>query len=216
MVGCACRSPAPRLTTVPVDAGPPRRPCRRPTSKTPPRLVTACRSPTERDVDEPPTTAAAAATALGFPVVVKLSGDAIAHKTERGLVRLGWATRDAVEQAAAELLAAATPADGDVSSARRADGRRQPRADRRRACAIRQFGPTVMLGVGGVLAEAVADVVFRPAPLDRSTPTEMIDDARDAEAARARSAASRRSIATRLVDRAGRARAARGRAARRR
>ena len=40
----------------------------------------------------------------------------------------------------------------------------------------RQFGPTVMLGVGGILAEAVADVVFRPAPLDRPTAAEMIDD----------------------------------------
>ena len=41
----------------------------------------------ERDVasvDE----AAAAAVAIGYPVVVKLCGDAIAHKTERGLVRL--------------------------------------------------------------------------------------------------------------------------------
>ena len=33
--------------------------------------------------------AVAAAGAIGFPVVVKLCGDAIAHKTERGLVRLG-------------------------------------------------------------------------------------------------------------------------------
>ena len=38
-----------------------------------------------------------------------------------------------------------------------------------------QFGPTVMLGVGGILAEAVADVVFRPAPLDAVTADEMID-----------------------------------------
>ena len=38
-----------------------------------------------------------------------------------------------------------------------------------------QFGPTVMLGVGGILAEAVADVVFRPAPVDDVTAHEMID-----------------------------------------
>ncbi len=38
-----------------------------------------------------------------------------------------------------------------------------------------QFGPTVMLGVGGILAEAVADVAFRPAPVDVVTAREMID-----------------------------------------
>ena len=52
--------------------------------------------------------AVAAAAELGFPVVVKLCGDAIAHKTERGLVRLGLADAAAVRAAAAELLAAAT------------------------------------------------------------------------------------------------------------
>ena len=30
-----------------------------------------------------------------------------------------------------------------------------------------QFGANVMLGVGGVLAEAIADVVFRPVPISR-------------------------------------------------
>ena len=52
---------------------------------------------------------------MGFPVVVKLSGDGIAHKTERGLVRLGLTDARAVRAAADELLAAATPDDGDVA-----------------------------------------------------------------------------------------------------
>src|SRR3546814_5943635 len=35
---------------------------------------------------------------------------------------------------------------------------------------------TVMLGVGGVLAEAVADVCFRLVPIERLDAEEMIDD----------------------------------------
>ncbi|HTL86187.1 MAG TPA: acetate--CoA ligase family protein, partial [Acidimicrobiia bacterium] len=49
--------------------------------------------------------AGAAADAIGYPVVAKLCGDAIAHKTERGLVRLGLQSADAVRTAASELLA---------------------------------------------------------------------------------------------------------------
>jgi acyl-CoA synthetase (NDP forming) len=43
--------------------------------------------------------AADAADRIGYPVVVKLNGEAIAHKTERGLVRLRLGDRGAVEQA---------------------------------------------------------------------------------------------------------------------
>ena len=39
---------------------------------------------------------------------------------------------------------------------------------------------TVMLGVGGILAEAVADVVFRLVPIAPVDAEEMIDDARHA------------------------------------
>src|SRR5437773_12407682 len=39
-----------------------------------------------------------------------------------------------------------------------------------------KFGKTVMLGVGGILAEAVADVVFRLVPIERVDAEEMIDD----------------------------------------
>ena len=38
-----------------------------------------------------------------------------------------------------------------------------------------QFGANVMLGVGGILAEAIADVVFRPVPISAVDADEMID-----------------------------------------
>ena len=40
----------------------------------------------------------------------------------------------------------------------------------------RQFGPCVMIGVGGVLAEALADVAFRLVPVERVDAEEMLDD----------------------------------------
>ena len=58
--------------------------------------------------------AVAAADAIGYPVVMKLCGDAIAHKTERGLVRLGLRDAAAARDAATQLLAAAQPDDGKV------------------------------------------------------------------------------------------------------
>jgi acetate---CoA ligase (ADP-forming) subunit beta len=60
-----------------------------------------------------PDAAVDAATRIGFPVVVKLCGERIAHKTERGLVRLQLGDAAAVRDAAGALLAAATPDDGD-------------------------------------------------------------------------------------------------------
>ncbi len=122
-----------------------------------------------------PAAAVAASHRLGYPVVVKLCGPGVAHKTERGLVRLGLADDAAVTAAATELLAAAGPADGEVGLlvAEMVSGWRELIAG-----VVRdpQFGPCVMLGVGGVLAEALADVVFRAAPLSRIDAEEMIED----------------------------------------
>lgn len=118
--------------------------------------------------------AGAAATELGFPVVLKLMGDSIAHKTERGLVRLDLGDRDAVVASATALLAAATPDDGVVSVlvAPMIRGNRELIVGLVRDP---QFGATVMLGFGGILAEAVADVCFRPAPIDEVTAGELVD-----------------------------------------
>lgn len=119
--------------------------------------------------------AVAAAAELGRPVVVKLNGDAIAHKTERGLVRLRLGDDAAVRAAADELLAAATPEDGAVSLlvAPMLTGTRELIAG---LATDAQFGRTVVLGVGGILAEAVADVAIRLVPVERVDALEMIED----------------------------------------
>jgi acetyltransferase len=116
-----------------------------------------------------------AAERIGFPAVAKLCGDAIAHKTERGLVRLNIATAAQLESDVADLFARSVPEDGDVSVLV------APMIKSNRefiAGLIRdpQFGPTVMLGVGGVLAEAVADVVFRTVPVSPADADEMIEE----------------------------------------
>jgi succinyl-CoA synthetase beta subunit len=130
--------------------------------------------PTERVVGTADAAVGAAAE-LGYPVVVKLGGDAIAHKTERGLVRLGLAAPDAVRAAADELLAAARPEDGDVHLLVAP----MLRATRELIAGLHddpQFGRTVMLGMGGILAEAVADVTFRLVPIEPADAEDMIDD----------------------------------------
>jgi acetate---CoA ligase (ADP-forming) subunit beta len=130
--------------------------------------------PPERVVGSPDAAAAAADT-LGYPVVVKLGGEGIAHKTERGLVRLGLGSAEQVRAAAGALLAAATPDDGDVHLLVAP----MLRATRELIAGLHhdpQFGMTVMLGVGGILTEAVADVAFRLVPIERVDAEEMIDD----------------------------------------
>lgn len=122
-----------------------------------------------------PDAAVDAAEAIGYPVVVKLNGDRIAHKTERGLVRLDLGDDAAVQRAGAELLGLAGPDDGEVELlvAPLVRGSRELIAG---LSDDPQFGMTVMLGVGGILAEAIADVVLRLVPIDRIDADEMIDE----------------------------------------
>ena len=110
--------------------------------------------------------AVTAAEQIGFPVVVKLCGDTIAHKTERGLVRLGLESAAATAVAARELLAKATSDDGEVSLliAKMESGKRELIAGIMRDP---QFGLFVMLGLGGIYTEVLADVAFAPVPLSK-------------------------------------------------
>lgn len=114
-----------------------------------------------------PEDAAAAATAIGYPVVLKVVSPQIVHKTEVGGVRTGIQTAVEVKEACAEMLnsvARAVPQakiDG-VLVQRMVPGGRETIVG---ASRDRAFGPLVMFGLGGIYVEALRDVVFRIAPI---------------------------------------------------
>lgn len=137
---------------------------------------------TSEQLVDTPDAAVEAARVLGIPVVpvvLKLCGPRIAHKTERDLVRLGLADDAAVRAAAEELLAAARPEDGEVALlvSQMVRGKRELIAG---AAHDPTFGPCIMLGIGGIFAEVVADVAFRLVPLRPSDVEDMIDSLQNA------------------------------------
>ena len=107
---------------------------------------------------------------FGFPVVLKglLPGEI--HKTEFGLVRTGITS---VEHVAAVLieLQEAMSGNGTLLIQKQIQGYPELVAGLIRDP---QFGPCVMCGFGGILAEVMADTVFAAAPLSRPEALELI------------------------------------------
>lgn len=101
-----------------------------------------------------------AATTLGLPVVAKLVSPGLVHKSDAGAVRTGLRDEDAVRQAATDLLA--LDPDGTVLIQAQVDGVEMVVGGYQDP----QFGPVVMVGLGGVLVEVLGDTVFRLAPID--------------------------------------------------
>jgi len=114
-----------------------------------------------------------ASNKIGYPVVIKLCADAISHKTERGLVRLGIKNQDEALLVAKDLLSLATSDDGEVSLlvAKMEAGRRELIVGLIRDP---QFGPFVMCGLGGIFAEVLNDFVFAPVPVSNPEARRMI------------------------------------------
>lgn len=116
--------------------------------------------------------AADAAADIGFPVVVKLCGDTILHKTELDGVRLNLGSVEAVAAAGQELLSKG-PAGAELLVAEQVQGNRELIAG---VTDDAQFGPTLMFGIGGIFAEVVADVVFRILPATDEDLRSMVAD----------------------------------------
>ena len=116
--------------------------------------------------------AAAAARRIRYPVALKASLPGEAHKTERGLVALGLGGERALRAALGTLRARAGPGfRGEFLVQEMVRGSRELALGMVRDP---QFGPCVMLGLGGIFTEILQDAVFRVAPLSRGDAREML------------------------------------------
>ena len=121
-----------------------------------------------RNLDE----AIGAAEEIGYPVVLKGRVEGQVHKTEAGLVKLNLCNADHVRRAYQEMVGLEAKPQSFIM---------QPMltGDLELIAGIirdPQFGPAVMLGLGGVWTEVYRDVVFRLAPLDQKDVSEMVSD----------------------------------------
>jgi acetate---CoA ligase (ADP-forming) len=105
--------------------------------------------------------AAAAAAALGYPVVVKADAPGLLHRTDVGGVKLDVPDRAALLDACHDLRAR-IGATAFVVQKRLPPGPEILIGGRR----DETFGPVVLAGVGGVLTEALREVSMRLSPVD--------------------------------------------------
>ncbi len=114
--------------------------------------------------------AVAAARVVGAPVALKVQSADIPHKTEAGGVALNLAGAEKVSAAYRRILAAAKR----YAAAARIDGVLvQPMAAPGREVLLGisrdpTWGLLLMVGLGGVLVEALADVALTPVPVDEA------------------------------------------------
>jgi succinyl-CoA synthetase beta subunit len=116
-----------------------------------------------------------AAEDIGYPVVLKGSGEALSHKTEMNLIALDMRSEAEVREAFQRLTSNPEVAVAEVLVQQMVKGDRElviglTRDD--------QFGPCVMFGLGGIFTEILEDISFRVAPLRRVDAMEMMEDIR--------------------------------------
>jgi acetate---CoA ligase (ADP-forming) len=125
--------------------------------------------------------AAAAAKKIGFPVVLKISGPKILHKTDVGGVRLHLTDEASVHTAFNEMIAAVRSKLGaDVEIWGVLVQKMLPKGKETILGMTRdpRMGPLLMFGLGGIYTEALKDVSFRHAPLRENVALEMTMDIR--------------------------------------
>jgi acyl-CoA synthetase (NDP forming) len=117
---------------------------------------------------------------LGYPVVLKVVSERIAHKTEIGGVLLGVADAAAVREGFALLLERGRSAldgqepDGVLVQQQVVDGVEMIVG----LVVDEQLGPFVLVGTGGIMAELLDDAVLRPAPVSEEEAVDMIAELR--------------------------------------
>jgi acyl-CoA synthetase (NDP forming) len=134
---------------------------------------------------------------MAFPVVVKVVSPDILHKSDAGGVRVNLKNADEVRAAITEMAALpkieAANVEGWLVEEMAPAGQEMVVGGLRDP----DFGPLVMVGLGGIFVEVLADVAFRICPIERVDAEEMIDELKGAavlKGARGREPASRDAI----------------------
>ena len=180
---CAPRRPA-RWSAAPPPPPPPRPPASSP--RPPPASLTEREAKSvlshygipvvEERLADSADAAVAAARGLGLPVVLKAESPDLPHKTEAGVIRLNLKTPDEVRAAYAEIIDNAArvsppprlngvlvqpmvPAGTEVMIGARIDP---------------QFGPLVVIGLGGILVELLKDTAVALAPVTHAEALAML------------------------------------------
>ncbi|MBU6391975.1 MAG: acetate--CoA ligase family protein [Planctomycetes bacterium] len=138
---------------------------------------------TRRTVAVSPADAVKAATAIGYPVVLKIVSPDVSHKTDVGGVKVGINSDEGVRVAYEEIIGNVKKRQPDaringilVEEMAKAStevivgGLRDP-----------QFGPAVMFGLGGIFVEVFKDVSFRIAPIEEHEALDMINEVKGAK-----------------------------------
>ena len=117
-----------------------------------------------------------AAGHIGYPLVIKGCSAKIAHKTEKGLIRVDVRNDEEATTAFREISAAMNGATGGAILVQQlVKGQRELVVGLTRDA---QFGPCVMFGLGGIFTEILKDTVFRVAPLEKQDALEMMQEIR--------------------------------------
>jgi succinyl-CoA synthetase beta subunit len=136
------------------------------------------------------------------PVVIKVMSPDILHKSDAGGVKVGVGSAAEASAAIQEMMA------NPMISASRVDGflleEMAPRGQEMVIGGLRDphFGPLVMVGLGGIFVEVLADVSFRICPIERRDAEEMLDELKGAavlKGARGRKPVSREAIVAALL-----------------
>jgi acetyl coenzyme A synthetase (ADP forming)-like protein len=122
--------------------------------------------------------AVAYAAGIGFPVVLKAVGPTLLHKTERRAVVLDLGDEDEVREAAADLAARLGTEITGFQVQQMVTGGIEMIVG---AVDDALFGPVIVCGSGGVLAELLADSSSRLHPLTATDAAEMIEELRGAK-----------------------------------
>lgn len=114
----------------------------------------------------------AAAGQIGYPLVLKGCSPEIAHKTEKGLIKVDIRNEAEAVSALEEIM-------GQMSRGPEILVQEMVKGQRELVIGLTrdpQFGPCVMFGLGGIFTEILKDISFRVAPLEKRDSLEMMKD----------------------------------------